>query len=62
MLLVAFVLTGVSVSAQSVITEGVLDRSGWTLSSPAAPSSAIEGAGDGRLATAIDGNVSTYYH
>lgn len=62
MLLVAFVVTGVSVSAQSVITEGVLDRSGWTLSSPAAPSSAIEGAGDGRLAAAIDGNVSTYYH
>ena len=62
MLLVAFVLTGVSVSAQSVITEGVLNRSGWTLSSPAAPSSAIEGAGDGRLAAAIDGNVSTYYH
>lgn len=63
MLLVAFVVTGVSVSAQSVITEGVLDRSGWTLSSPAAPSSAIEGnTGDGRLAAAIDGNVSTYYH
>ena len=62
MLLVAFVLTGVSVSAQSVITEGVLDRSGWTISSPAAPSSAIEGAGDGQLAAAIDGNVSTYYH
>lgn len=62
MLLVAFVLTGVSVSAQSVITEGVLDRSGWTISSPAAPSSAIEGAGDGRIAAAIDGNVSTYYH
>lgn len=62
MLLVAFVVTGVSVSAQSVITEGVLDRSGWTLSSPAAPSSAIEGAGDGRIDAAIDGNVSTYYH
>lgn len=62
MLLVAFVVTGVSVSAQSVITEGVLDRSGWTLSSPTAPSDVIEGAGDGRLAAAIDGNVSTYYH
>ncbi len=62
MLLVAFVVTGVSVSAQSVITEGVLDRSGWTLSSPAAPGSAIEGAGDGRIAAAIDGNVATYYH
>ena len=62
MLLVAFVVTGVSVSAQSVITEGVLDRSGWTLSSPAAPSSAIEGAGDGRLSAAIDGNVASYYH
>lgn len=62
MLLVAFVLTGVSVSAQSVITEGVLNRSGWTISSPAAPSSAIEGAGDGQIAAAIDGNVSTYYH
>ena len=62
MLLVAFVLTGVSVSAQSVITEGVLDRSGWTISSPAAPSSAIEGAGDGRIDAAIDGNVTTYYH
>lgn len=62
MLLVAFVVTGVSVSAQSVITEGVLDRSGWTLSSPAAPGSAIEGAGDGRIRAAIDGNVATYYH
>lgn len=62
MLLVAFVVTGVSVSAQSVITEGVLDRSGWTLSSPAAPGSVIEGDGDGRIAAAIDGNVSTYYH
>ncbi|MDY5087922.1 MAG: discoidin domain-containing protein [Alloprevotella sp.] len=50
-------------SAQSVITEGVLDRSGWTLSSPAAPGSAIEGnTGDGRLSAAIDGNVATYYH
>lgn len=63
MLLVAFVLTGVSVSAQSVITEGVLNRSGWTLSSPAAPSSAIEGnIKDGRLSAAIDGNVASYYH
>lgn len=63
MLLVAFVVTGVSVSAQSVITEGVLDRSGWTLSSPTAPSSAIEGnTGDGRLSAAIDGNVASYYH
>ena len=63
MLLVAFVVTGVSVSAQSVITEGVLDRSGWSISSPAAPSSAIEGnTGDGRIRAAIDGNVASYYH
>ncbi|MGM9693068.1 MAG: discoidin domain-containing protein [Alloprevotella sp.] len=45
------------------ITEGVCDRSAWTLSSPAAPTSAIEGAtGDGRLEAAIDGNESSYYH
>lgn len=52
---------GNTMSAQ--ITQGVCDRSAWTLSSPAAPSSAIEGAtGDGRLAAAIDGNESSYYH
>lgn len=54
-------LCGNTMSAQ--ITEGVCDRSAWTLSSPAAPTSAIEGAtGDGRLEAAIDGNESSYYH
>lgn len=54
-------LCGNTMSAQ--ITEGVCDRSAWTLSSPAAPTSAIEGTtGDGRLEAAIDGNESSYYH
>lgn len=54
-------LCGNTMSAQ--ITEGVCDRSAWTLSSPAAPSSAIEGGtSDGRIQCAIDGNESSYYH
>ena len=57
--LALFCWTGIA-SAQ--ITQGVVSRDGWTLSSPAAPTSAIEGAGDGRIAAAIDGNESTYYH
>ena len=58
--LALFCWTGIA-SAQ--ITQGVVSRDGWSLSSPAAPSSAIEGAtGDGRIAAAIDGNESTYYH
>ncbi len=57
--LALFCWTGIA-SAQ--ITQGVVSRNGWTLSSPAAPGSAIEGAGDGRIATAIDGNEATYYH
>lgn len=59
--LALFCWTGIA-SAQ--ITQGVVSRDGWRLSSPAAPSSAIEGAGagDGRIAAAIDGNESTYYH
>lgn len=54
--LALFCWTGIA-SAQ-----GVVSRDGWSLSSPAAPSSAIEGAGDGRIAAAIDGKESTYYH
>ena len=57
--LALFCWTGIA-SAQ--ITQGVVSRDGWTLSSPAAPGSAIEGAGDGRIETAIDGNEATYYH
>lgn len=58
--LALFCWTGIA-SAQ--ITQGVVSRDGWSLSSPAAPSSAIEGAAsDGRIAAAIDGNESTYYH
>lgn len=57
--LALFCWTGIA-SAQ--ITQGVVSRDGWSLSSPAAPSSAIEGTGDGRIAAAIDGNESTYYH
>lgn len=57
--LALFCWTGIA-SAQ--ITQGVVSRDGWTLSSPAAPSSAIEEAGDGRIAAAIDGNEATYYH
>ena len=57
--LALFCWTGIA-SAQ--ITQGVVSRDVWTLSSPAAPSSAIEGAGDGRIAAAIDGNEATYYH
>ena len=54
-------LCGNTMSAQ--ITEGVCGRSAWTLSSPAAPSSAIEGGtSDGRIQCAIDGNESSYYH
>lgn len=54
-------LCGNTMSAQ--ITEGVCDRGDWTLSSPAAPSSAIEGGtSDGRIQCAIDGNESSYYH
>lgn len=54
-------LCGNTMSAQ--ITEGVCNRSAWRLSSPAAPTSAIEGAtGDGRLEAAIDGNESSFYH
>lgn len=56
--LALFCWTGIA-SAQ-----GVVSRDGWRISSPAAPSSAIEGAGagDGRIAAAIDGKESTYYH
>ena len=58
--LALFCWTGIA-SAQ--ITQGVVSRDGWSLSSPAAPSSAIEGAAsDGRIAAAIDGNEATYYH
>lgn len=57
--LALFCWTGIA-SAQ--ITQGVVSRDGWSISSPAAPTSAIEGAGDGRIATAIDGNEATYYH
>ena len=57
--LALFCWTGIA-SAQ--ITQGVVSRDGWRISSPAAPSSAIEGAGDGRIAAAIDGNEATYYH
>ena len=57
--LALFCWTGIA-SAQ--ITQGVVSRDGWTLSSPAAPGSAIEGDGDGRIAAAIDGNEATYYH
>lgn len=48
-------LCGNTMSAQ--ITEGVCDRSAWTLSSPAAPTEESE-----TLAKAIDGNESTFYH
>lgn len=48
-------LCGNTMSAQ--ITEGVCDRSTWTLSSPAAPTEESE-----TLAKAIDGNESTFYH
>lgn len=54
--LALFCWTGIA-SAQ-----GVVSRDGWRLSSPAAPTTAIEGAGDGRIAAAIDGKESTYYH
>lgn len=54
--LALFCWTGIA-SAQ-----GVVSRDGWSISSPTAPTSAIEGAGDGRIAAAIDGNESTYYH
>lgn len=57
--LALFCWTGIA-SAQ--ITQGVVSRDGWSISSPTAPTSAIEGAGDGRIAAAIDGNESTYYH
>lgn len=57
--LALFCWTGIA-SAQ--ITQGVVSRDGWRLSSPAAPTTAIEGAGDGRIAAAIDGKESTYYH
>ncbi|MCI7051241.1 MAG: hypothetical protein MR971_06790, partial [Bacteroidales bacterium] len=56
--LALFCWTGIA-SAQ--ITQGVVSRDGWRLSSPAAPSSAIEGAAsDGRIAAAIDGNESAF--
>ena len=54
--LALFCWTGIA-SAQ-----GVVSRDGWSISSPAAPTTAIEGAGDGRIAAAIDGKESTYYH
>lgn len=54
--LALFCWTGIA-SAQ-----GVVSRDGWSISSPTAPTSAIEGAGDGRIAAAIDGKESTYYH
>lgn len=57
--LALFCWTGIA-SAQ--ITQGVVSRDGWRISSPTAPTSAIEGAGDGQIAAAIDGNESTYYH
>lgn len=57
--LALFCWTGIA-SAQ--ITQGVVSRDGWSISSPAAPTTAIEGAGDGRIAAAIDGKESTYYH
>lgn len=57
--LALFCWTGIA-SAQ--ITQGVVSRDGWTLSSPAAPGSAIEGDGDGRITAAIDGSETTYYH
>lgn len=46
---------GNTMSAQ--ITQGVCDRSAWTLSSPAAPTEESE-----TLAKAIDGNEGTFYH
>ena len=57
--LALFCWTGIA-SAQ--ITQGVVSRDGWSISSPTAPTSNIEGAGDGRITAAIDGNESTYYH
>ncbi|MCI6295026.1 MAG: discoidin domain-containing protein [Bacteroidales bacterium] len=57
--LALFCWTGIA-SAQ--ITQGVVSRDGWTLSSPAAPTSDIEGNGSGKLERAFDGNESTYYH
>lgn len=57
--LALFCWTGIA-SAQ--ITQGVVSRDGWSISSPTAPTSAIENAGDGRITAAIDGNESTYYH
>ena len=48
-------LCGNTMSAQ--ITEGVCDRSTWTLSSPAEPTEESE-----TLAKAIDGNENTFYH
>lgn len=57
--LALFCWTGIA-SAQ--ITQGVVSRDSWTLSSPTAPTSDIEGNGSGLLARAIDGNEATYYH
>ena len=48
-------LCGNTMSAQ--ITEGVCNRSTWTLSSPAEPTEESE-----TLAKAIDGNENTFYH
>lgn len=57
--LALFCWTGIA-SAQ--ITQGVVSRDGWSISSPAAPTSDIEGNGSGKLERAFDGNESTYYH
>ena len=57
--LALFCWTGIA-SAQ--IKQGVVSRDGWTLSSPAAPTSDIEGNGSGLLERAFDGNEATYYH
>ena len=58
-LLFAMLITMVS---SAWADEVIIDRSSWSVTAYANPSSAIENAADGRKEAMLDGNASTYFH
>ena len=55
-------LIGIFSSAWAQMVDVAIDRTAWTVTAYANPTSVIEGAGDGRQEAMLDGSSSTFFH